>query len=377
MFLPTRRRLLTGFSATLAAPVLGGAASAPPIGTFGPPTGRPDPGLHARAMKKGLFFGAVVDNLSLRTEPAVMARVVAECGMLGAESAFRWSELHPRPEHFSFERADMLLAFAARHAMRVRGSPLIWHRAQPPWLDSLLSAGHAERELASHIARVGGHFRGRLAHWDVVKDPLRPEDGKPRGMRDGPWLRALGTRFPGLAFEACAATDPGALRVLSQDGLDYGDPGSERRRAAVLELVAAMKSGGIPVQGVGLQGHLEAGRGDLDQGKLAKFCADIAALDLKIVVTELRVNDRGVPANTTRRDAAVAAHARAWLDAVLVCPAVVGVLTAGLTDHRSALNEQAPRPDGRPQRPHPLGRDLRRKPLWQALAAAFDMAPAR
>jgi endo-1,4-beta-xylanase len=306
-----------------------------------------------------------------------MARVAAECGMLAAEGAFRWSELQPRPEKFSFERADMLLAFAARHAMRVRGSPLIWHRAQPAWLEPLLSAGHAERELARHVARVGGHFRGRLAQWDVIKDPLRPEDGKPRGLRDGPWLRALGARFPGLAFAACAEADPASLRVLSQDGLDYGDPASERRRAALLELLAALRADNVPVQAVGLQGHLEAARSDLDQGKLGKFCADVVALDLKIVVTELRVDDRGLPGNATRRDAAVAAHARAWLDAVLVCPAVVGVVCAGLTDRRSVLHEQAPRPDGRPQRPHPLGTDLRRKPLWQALAAGFDMAPGR
>jgi endo-1,4-beta-xylanase len=373
MFLPTRRIVLAGLSATL----VGGAASAPPIGTFAPPTGKPEPGLHARAMRKGLFFGAVVDNISLRTEPAVMARVAAECGMLGAEGAFRWAELQARPEHFSFEHADMLLAFAARHAMRVRGSPLIWHRAQPAWLEAALTGGKAEQVLAHHVARVGGHFRGRLAQWDVVKDPLRLEDGKPRGMRDGAWLRALGGRFPEIAFAACAAADPGALRVLSQEGLDYGDAGSERRRGALLELLAGMKAEGVPVQAVGLQGHLEAGRRDFDQGKFAKFCADVAGLELKIIVTELRVDDRGLPGSAVRRDAAVAAHARAWLDAVLVCPAVVGVVCAGLTDRRSVLHEQAPRPDGRPQRPHPLGTDLRRKPLWQALAAGFDMAPGR
>ncbi len=110
---------------------------------------------------------------------------------------------------------------------------------------------------------------------------------------------------------------------------------------------------------------------------LAKFCADVASLGCKIVVTELDVRDNRIAGDAATRDAAVASHARAFLDAVLSCPAVMGVLSWGLSDRRTWLNDDMPRDDKQAQRALPLDADLRRKPLWTALADAFAAAPAR
>ena len=115
----------------------------------------------------------------------------------------------------------------------------------------------------------------------------------------------------------------------------------------------------------------------LDQKVLNRFVQDIADMGLGVVVTELDVRDDRLPADIASRDIAVAAHARAWLDAVLPCPAVTGVLTWGLSDRRSWLNDTFRRPDGLPQRPLPLDADLKRKKLWEAMGAAFDGAPRR
>jgi len=174
-----------------------------------------------------------------------------------------------------------------------------------------------------------------------------------------------------------AAADPGALRVVNEFGIDYAIDWQERRRAALLTLLADLKARNVPVQAVGLQAHLDAAEPALDHTVLNRFVSDIAGLGMKVIVTELDVRDDRLPADIATRDAAVAAHARAWLEAVLVHPAVLGVLTWGLSDKRSWLNKKFPRPDGLPQRPLPLDAAMRRKPLWSALAAALDTAPAR
>jgi endo-1,4-beta-xylanase len=126
-----------------------------------------------------------------------------------------------------------------------------------------------------------------------------------------------------------------------------------------------------------LQAHLDAAETRLDQRVLSRFIADIAAMGLKVVVTELDIRDDRLPADIAVRDRAVADHARAWLDAVLPNPAVLGVLTWGLSDRRSWLNQKFPRKDGLKQRPLPLDADLRRTPLWYAIAAALDSVPPR
>jgi endo-1,4-beta-xylanase len=53
------------------------------------------------------------------------------------------------------------------------------------------------------------------------------------------------------------------------------------------------------------------------------------------------------------------------------------VLTWGLSDRRSWLNDELPRDDKLPQRALPLDSDLQRKPLWSAIADAFNHAPTR
>lgn len=333
--------------------------------------------LQAHAAARGMFFGSAVFDEALAKDSALAAIVRAECGMIASEWSFKWDTLQPQRGRFNFAPADALLAFAAKSQLRLRGHTLVWHEANPQWLEAALSPQTGEALLTNHVARVASHFRGRLPHWDVVNEPLHPEDGPPLGLRDTPWFRALGPGYIDLAFHSAAGADPGALLVLNEFGLDYAIPWQERRRGALLELLSKLLAHGVPVQAVGLQAHLDAAEPALNQTVLSRFVADIARLGLKVIVTELDVRDDRLPADIASRDAAVAAHARAWLAAVLPNPAVLGVLTWGLSDQRSWLNERFPRRDGLAQRALPLDAALARKPLWSAIAAALDEAPVR
>jgi endo-1,4-beta-xylanase len=335
------------------------------------------PGLQSHAARRGLFFGAAIDNGLLETDAAYMSHVPTECGVVVSEAAFKWADIHPTADGFSFDRADKLMAYAKRHELRVRGHALVWHEANPAWLEQTITPANAEGLLTRHIATVAGHFSGRLMHWDVANEVVYPEDNLPLGLRNTLWLRALGPRYLDIAFHAAAAADPGALRVLNEYGTDYAIPSDERKRAALLGVVADLKSRNVPIQAVGLQAHLDASQIALDQSVLAKFVGDIAAMGLKVIVTELDVRDNGLPADTQSRDEAVAAHAKAWLDPVLANGAVLGVLTWGLSDRRSWLNEKFQRPDKLPQRPLPLDSELRRKKLWASIGEALDAAPMR
>ncbi len=162
----------------------------------------------------------------------------------------------------------------------------------------------AEKVLVTHIAAVAGHFRHRVMQWDVVNEAVEPGDGRSDGLRDSPWVKALGPRYVDLAFHAAAAADPGALLVLNETGLDYAAPAEASRRQATLELLATLTAHGVPVKALGVQAHLHAARADLDQRVIADFLGSVAALGLKIVITEMDVRDNGLPADPSARDTA-------------------------------------------------------------------------
>jgi len=327
------------------------------------------PALNARARRRGMFYGAAVNHEALIKDPATMARVDAECGMVVGEASFKWEAVHPAANRYDFSQSDALLAWATKHEIRTRGHALVWHEANPEWLTSTINSGNAEKLLTDHIKTVAGRYAKRLAHWDVVNEALDDVPGRqPLGLRDTIWLRALGPAYLDIAFHATAAADPQALRVLNDYGTDYTIPWQERKRAAMLELLSTLMHRGVPIQAVGLQAHLDAAEITLDQKVLSRFVADIASMGLKVIVTELDVRDDRLPADIPSRDIAVADHAKAWLDAVLPNPAVLGVLTWGLSDRHSWLNTKFPRPDGLRQRPLPLDEELNRKKLWSALA---------
>jgi len=373
-----RRSLLLTPAAILA----GAATAAPPVKPApraAPPTPREAQanGLHHLAQARGAFYGCAIDQNVLANDPAYMAQVPREAGMLVSETAFKWAALRPRPETFDYAPAEALMSFAAKQKLAVRGHALVWHQANPKWLVDMVTPDNAEPILSAHIRTTVGHFRNRLVHWDVANEVLWPQDGNKLGLRNSIWQKAMGPRFLDVAFQRCAEADPKALRCINDYGLDYAWAEDETKRGAMLTLLSDLTSRNIPVQAVGIQAHLDAGVQELDQTKLAKFCADIASMGLKILITELDIRDNRLPADRAVRDAAVAAHGRAYLDAMLSNPNVLGVLTWGLSDRRTWLNDELPRADKLPQRPLPLDTEMVRKPFYTEIGNAFASAPMR
>lgn len=377
-----RRRLIaSSLAVPLATAMAGQSRAQTPVRPATPPAPQASPkapespGLHAHARRKGLFFGSAVSNITLTEDSAAMDQVRNECGILVSENAFKWSDLHPKDKSYDFTAADALMDFASHHGMAMRGHTLVWHESNPDWLTATLNRANAERILRDHIHTVAGRYAGRLVHWDVVNEPLQEDDHQPRALRDTLWLRTLGPAYLDIAFHAAAAADPKALLVLNENNTEYGLNWQLRKRGALLDLLADLVHRKVPVHAVGIQAHLDAAELAIDPTGLHRFIASIASLGLKVIITELDVRDQRLPANIPARDATVASHARAWLDAVLPHPAVLGLLTWGLSDRTTWLNDKFPRADGLPQRPLPLDLDLHRKKLWTAIAGALDATP--
>ncbi|HEY1721199.1 MAG TPA: endo-1,4-beta-xylanase [Magnetospirillaceae bacterium] len=325
------------------------------------------------ATARGLLFGSAVATTYLDKDPAFAAVFVRECGVLVPEWEAKWAMVQPEPGLFDFSAANRLVAFAQKHEMVFRGHNLVWHLYNPEWLRGALKAEDARRVLESYIRRIVGQYRGAAQSWDVVNEAIEVKDGRADGLRQSIWLEAIGSDYIDLAFRIARAADPRAKLVYNDYGLDQSDVESLRKRSAVLDLLRGMRARGTPIDALGLQAHLWAGK-PFDGQSLRRFISDVAALGLEVYVTELDVVDVNLPDDGTR-DAIVAQVTSDYLAAVLAEPVVKGVFTWGLSDKYSWLNTRsapwAKRGDGKPERGLPLDADLRRKPMWGAIADAF------
>lgn len=342
---PTRRDLLTtaACAATLGLPSSGLAAGG------------------GRAL-----YGSCVKLSALDAEPDYAAEIVKRCQLVVPEGALKWADLRPSRERFDFTDADRLAAFAGRHGMRLRGHTLAWYGAMPDWPEAITSRAEAERELVRHIETVASRYVGLVASWDVVNEAVadRPKDAS--DLRSFVWTRTLGPDYIPIAFRAAASADPLARLVLNEYDIECADERSVMRRAVLLNLLRSLRDKGVPIHGVGLQGHLHGDR-PIDRAGLQNFLVQVRAMGLDVLVTELDVIDDKLPADVATRDAKAAEIARTFLTTIAEVTPPSAVLTWGISDRHTWVPQWFKREDGMPNRPLPLDAAMRPKPLMSVV----------
>jgi endo-1,4-beta-xylanase len=333
--------------------------------------------LGERAAAKGLIYGAATQQQLLSSDLEFANRFAQECKLLITEGDLLWKEIRPSPDRFDFTVGDRLAEFARTHGMLLAGGHLVWYNNLPDWFKETVNRRNAEQFLVKHIKRVVGHYAGQMHFWTVVNEAIEPPDGQPNGLRKVPWLEFLGVDYIDLAFRVAAEADPKALLVYNDYGLDYDRPADEGRRTALLRLLERLKSKGTPIHALGIQAHLTGSETRFNPKKLRDFLSNVAALGLKIIITEMDVIDQGLPLNVVARDRIIARAYEDYLTVALDELAVSTVLTWGLSDRYTWLSWFRPRYDGSQVRPLPLDANLKPKLAWNAIARAFDKAPMR
>jgi len=360
-----------GAAASAGWALLGGLSSAV-AGSTELPSGE-SYGLRTVAEGAGLLYGAAVDAGIVRRDAAFAARVGEECGIIVPQNDLKWATLRPTATTFDFTKGDQLADFARRNSMLYRGHTLVWHQNQPSWFSKAVIPSNAEQVLVDHIQTVVGHYAGRMHSWDVVNEVINLADDRLDGLRNSAWLRLLGPDYIPLAFETAAAADPAALLSYNEFGLEY----DEAKREEVMVLLESLISAGTPIHALGVESHLDGNLARFNTDALRRFFRNVAALGLKIFISEMDVSDVSLPADTAVRDQAVADVYEAYLVAALDEPAVAALLTWGLSDRYPSLAPRSLRTDRLPDRPDPLDSDLNPKPAWSAIARAIQGAPPR
>ena len=311
-------------------------------------------------------YGAAVQSDLLASDMAYRAAVIANCQLIVPEGELKWPQLRPARGEYRFEKADSLIDFARQNKIEVRGHTLAWYAGMPEWTAAIDSRAEAERELVDHIETVVSRYRGAIPSWDVVNEPLVdwPEDAT--SLRPSIWTKLLGPDYLPIALRATAAVDPDTQLVINEYDVEFEGPRFAARRKALLQLLRSLRDRNVPLHGVGLQAHLFADRA-IDRDGLQEFLAEIVALKLDVLITELDVIDFELPAKVSERDALVAGMAGQFLKSVCEVVRPRAILTWGISDRYTWVPMYFKRPDGMPNRPLPFDADLKRKPLFDVI----------
>ena len=306
--------------------------------------------------------------------------------MLFTEDDLLWYRVRPTPEsELDFSYADKVVAFAERNEMLLFGAHLVWDEGfGEGWTDDDLwgmDERTARRMLFGTLDQLVSRYRGRIHAWSVVNEAIGTDSAD--GLRtDVPWYASLGPTYVAEAFRRARAKDPDAVLVLNEFGFETTDEfGSDpvAKRRAALQVVDDLLADDVPVDAFGVQGHLLADGfvENFDVEGYRRFLAELADRDLEVLITELDVLDDGLPPDQRTRDRAIADVYRRYLDAALAETSVKAVMTFGLSDRYTWLQEDYPREDGAPRRPLPFDEQLRPKPARRAVRAALEEAAPR
>ena len=364
-------------------------AGAAGLTTCALPTLAADPdSLEALARAKGFHFGSALSGRGL-ADAKYVELIRAQCGVIVPENALKMPFIQPQPGVFNFQRGDELVDFAAAHNLAVRGHCLLWHHPRwlPRWMETYdfgpEPAKAAEKLLTEHVTRTAEHFGDRVRSWDVVNEAVHNITGE---MRETPLSRALGSpdKVLEIAFQSARATLPRA-ELIYNDYMGWESDNAPHRNG-VLRLLERFRKNRVPVNAIGIQGHIGAGNQDSNNNRAfdardakawRKFLEEVTGMGYSLLITEFDVHDAPLPADTAVRDRTVASFARDFLDVTLSFPQVNAVLCWGLADSHTWLQGRNPRADGLPKRPTPYDVQLRAKPLREAMVAAFRAAPMR
>ncbi len=250
------------------------------------------------AFKDSFMIGAALNRAQFyETDARGAALVKMHFNTITAENVLKWQSVHPRPEGYDFKAPDRYVRFGEKNRMFIVGHTLVWHNQTPAWVFRDERGEPVTREvllarMRDHIQTVVGRYKGRIKGWDVVNEALN-EDGT---MRQSMWMKIIGDDYIAQAFQFAHEADPEAELYYNDYSLE-----NEAKRNGAVELIKKLKAQGIPITGVGLQGHNK-----MDWPSVEQQDATIAAfgkLGVKVMITELDMD--ALPAASQNRGADV------------------------------------------------------------------------
>ena len=326
------------------------------------------------AKERGRFIGTILNSewFNDDIEPEFTEIHKTQFNVVVAENEMKFDATEPRENEFNYTKGDKMVEYAQANGLRVRGHALAWHSQVPGWVNNY--SGQKEKLLSvlkNHIDSVVGHWKGKVAEWDVVNEAINDDYIADWRSTNSVWYEGIGAEFLDSAFVWAHAADPDAELCYNDYSLEWGL--REKSKASfVVEQVKRWKENGIPITCVGTQTHIEISHETTPQNvrALAKALAD---LGVTLNITEL---DIGFPLGSADQlgaaDYAKQGHLyRQFMDVFLEEPNMGEFVIWGLTDAHSWLDGQQGKTQGLL-----YDKQYNPKPAYDSVMASLKAHPA-
>ncbi|XP_013401398.1 uncharacterized protein LOC106167222 [Lingula anatina] len=198
------------------------------------------------------------------------------------ENALKWRMMQWNKGTINYERPRKAIAKLLSQGLKIRGHNVVWGVEEfvPSWLKTM-NADQIKSEINTRINDVVSRFKGDLQHWDVNNEIIA---GK------GDWFeRHTGDRsITEKMFQMTHAIDP-TVKLFHNE---YNVISSGIITDAYVQMVQDYLAKGLPLSGIGVQGHFPAGPPDIL--KIQQNLDKLALTGIPIWVTELDIEGKDV-----------------------------------------------------------------------------------
>ena len=225
----------------------------------------PNPNMGMKDAYKDYFMIGVAVNQRNVSDADQIKLINKEFCSITAENDMKPGMIHPKEGVWDFEKADKIANFCRQNGIKLRGHCLCWHSQFADWMFTDKKGRDVKKEvfyerLREHIHTVVNRYKDVVYAWDVVNEAISDGGGfgggwgrpgqAPNPYRESRHYKLCGDEFIAKAFEFAHEADPNALLFYN----DYNecDPG---KRDRIYNMVKKMQDAGVPIHGIGMQGH--------------------------------------------------------------------------------------------------------------------------
>jgi len=242
--------------------------------------------------KDYFMIGVAVNNRNVVDEKAV-SLIEREFNSITCENAMKPQPTEPQKGVYNWEDADKIADFCREHGLKLRGHCLMWHSQIGQWMyqdkdGNLVSKEVLYANMKSHINAVVSRYKDIVYCWDVVNEAMADEQRWPGASpyRQSPLFQIAGDEFIAKAFEYAREADPNALLFYN----DYNDA-DPQKSVRIYNMVKKMKDAGVPIDGIGMQGHYNVyGPSEQDIDKAIELYKTVVD-HIHVTELDIRVNE--------------------------------------------------------------------------------------